>query len=157
MKKITFKTLSILLVAALLVAALPIAVYAEDASSDSSCPHFFQEREYIHYEYQSKSVCLREVYRWEQCVICGITVNYSYDPEPTTHNCETRYKTYYSTHSNEYHTTVEYLEEICLCCGKIINSYEEYFDLECHEFDDSVDPEVDTEGVCILCGDEVSW
>ena len=90
-------------------------------------------------------------------IIQTITVNDSYDPEPTTHNCETRYKTYYSTHSNEYHTTVEYLEESCLCCGKIINSYEEYFDLECHEFDDSVDPEVDTEGVCILCSDEVSW
>ena len=25
------------------------------------------------------------------------------------------------------------------------------------EFDDTVDPEVDLEGVCILCGDEVSW
>ena len=157
MKKITFKTLSILLAAVRLVAALPVAAFAEDASADSLCPHIFQKREYILYEKLSKSVCLREVYSWEVCVICGITVNDSYKSELRQHQCETRYSTYYSPHSNEYHSTVEYLEDICLCCGEIINSYEEYFDLECHVFDDSVDPDVDLEGVCILCGDEVSW
>ena len=42
-------------------------------------------------------------------------------------------------------------------CGATINSYEEYFELECHEFGDTVDPEVDMEGVCTICDAEVSW
>ena len=28
---------------------------------------------------------------------------------------------------------------------------------EYHEFDDSVDPEVDMEGVCIICGELIYW
>ena len=157
MKKITFKTLSILLAAVLLVVALHLSAFAEEVSATSLCQHIFDETEsVVSYRYESDSVCIRIVEVVEICQKCGLENTYVVENK-TSHHDEEFYNTYYSSHSNEYHMTTVYLEEICLCCGGIINSYEEYFELECHEFDDSVDPEVDLEGVCILCGDEVSW
>ena len=203
MKTITFKTLSILLAAVILVAALPITAFAEGVNGTSSCQHTFEVTEYETYEACGNEYHQRTLYRSSTCIWCGYevivegdsyyeahTTYASYDEKYTfesrsscrytlyeiktciwcenentivvststdDHNTEEHYNTYYSPHSNEYHSTVEYLEDVCLCCGEIINSYEEYFDLECHVFDDSVDPDVDLEGVCILCGDEVSW
>jgi hypothetical protein len=157
MKKIMFKSLSILLAAVLLIVASSITVYAEDASPTSVCHHAFKENKFIFYSFKSKSVCVRNETSWEACISCGIVVNSNLKTDDITHDTEMQYTTYYSTHSNEYHNTVEYLEEFCICCEHIINSYEEYFALECHVFNDTVDPEYDTSGRCILCGDEVSW
>lgn len=156
MKKITFKTLSILLAAVLLVAAFHLATFAEEVSATSSCQHVFEATVSVTYTYESDTECLRTEKWVETCIECNFVNNYEVETY-TSHNIGECYNTYYSSHSNEYHIATEYLEEICLCCGGIINSYEEYSSLECHEFDDTVDPEVDLEGVCILCGDEVSW
>lgn len=203
MKTITFKTLSILLAAVVLVAAMPITAFAEAVNGASSCQHTFEVTEYETYEACSNEYHHKTLYRSSTCIWCGYEVTVeedSYDEDHTTyktsyatytyesrsscrytlfedntciwcdfentyevytytksHNTEEYYNTYYLSHSNEYHNTVGYLEDICLDCGEIINFYEEYNGLEYHEFDDSVDPEVDMEGVCILCGDEVSW
>lgn len=203
MKKFMFKALSIMLAAVLLVAALPIAAFAEEVNAVSSCKHFFEVNNYANCDNYSDAYHLKTLYSISTCILCGYEViveedsyyeyhttymsydeTYTYesrsscrytlyevnaciwceyenkvvvDTSTDKHNTEECYTPYYSSHSNEYHMTTVYLEDICLCCGEIINSYEEYFELECHEFDDSVDPEVDLEGVCILCGDEVSW
>ena len=203
MKRFTFKTLSILMAAVLLVAALPNATFAEEASADSSCLHIFTVTECITYETPGLEVHCKTIYDWHICLLCDYDVmvikDSVYEPHYTEtsyedsfhyyskdehriireiiktcvlcqyimpietkhfyreHDTEEYYNTYYSSYSDEYHNKVVYLEEICVFCGAIINSYEEYFELECHEFEDTVDPEVDMEGVCTICGDEVSW
>lgn len=203
MKKTTFKTLSILLAAVVLVAALPITAFAEAVNGTSSCQHTFEVTEYETYDecsneyhkkilyrsrtciwcgyeviveedsyyeahtpydsydekytFESRSKCRYTLYEIKTCIWCDFENTYEVYTYTKSHNTEEYYNTYYLSHSNEYHNTVGYLEDICLDCGEKINSYEEYNGLEYHEFDDSVDPEVDMEGVCILCGDEVSW
>ena len=112
MKKITFKTLSILLAAVLLVVVLPIAAFAEDVSC-------------------------RE------------------DPDGL-HSYDVRYYTVCVPASDEYHQRIIYASLKCTLCGDsaVIEISSES---EAHDFGDEIDPEVDMEGVCIICGDEISW
>ena len=112
MKKITFKTLSILLAAVLLVAALPVTAFAEDVSP------------------------------------CAI--------RPCEHNFEVTYYAVRLPATNEYHYTTIHMIIVCTLCGYSYSDVGEPFP-EWHEFDDSVDEEVDMSGTCIYCGDYVSW
>ena len=112
MKTITFKTLSILLAAVLLVAALPVTAFAEDVSPSAirPCEH-----------------------------------NYVEEESPT-----------YLYVSNTYHRVTVTLVKNCVWCDSSIFIRDTHY-LELHEFDDSVDPEVDMEGVCIYCGEMIYW
>ena len=71
--------------------------------------------------------------------------------------CYTEYR--YKFYSDEYHITQVYPAEGCVLCG-LIRSVDDTFDydyLESHEFDESVDPEVDMEAVCIYCETTIYW
>ena len=73
MKKITFKTLSILLAAVLLVAALPITAFAEDVSPCSvlSCEHLnTQVRHERFYDYVTNEEHMVYEYRLVFCLSC---------------------------------------------------------------------------------------
>jgi hypothetical protein len=112
MKTITFKTLSILLAAVLLVAALPVTAFADDVSicAAPECEHNYVEEE--------SSTCLYV--------------------------------------SNTYHRVTETLVKNCVWCESSITIRDNQY-LALHEFDDSVDPEVDMEGVCTGCGRMIYW
>ena len=73
MKKITFKTLSILLAAVLLVAALPVAAFAEDVSpcATLSCEHLDIDKfsTYV-YEYVSNEEHMVTEYYFKICADC---------------------------------------------------------------------------------------
>lgn len=73
MKKITFKTLSILLAAVLLVAALPVTAFAEDVSQCDalSCDHPNIKVDYSYfYEHITNDEHLVYEYRIEVCLSC---------------------------------------------------------------------------------------
>jgi len=111
MKKFAFKTLSILLAAVLLAAALPLAAFAEDVS------------------------------------MCDI--------RPCSHNYQESTDTTHVYVSNEYHLTTEYAFLVCVWCGdSYTNETQNY---EYHRFDDSVDEEVDIQGVCVDCKRMIYW
>lgn len=112
MKRITFKTLSILLAAVILVAALPVTAFAEDVSC-------------------------RE------------------DPDGL-HTFNVRYFTTCVPEAQDYHRRIYYASLQCTLCG-FSDVIELSSEREFHDFGDEVDPEVDMEGVCIICGDEISW
>ena len=88
MKKFAFKTLSILLAAVLLVAALPLAAFAEDSSS-SALPNqahihdfdLFYPKEFNYYSNEDHIVTL---YEEQKCIECGwsiykIALAYTYE------------------------------------------------------------------------------
>jgi hypothetical protein len=73
MKKITFKTLSILLAAVLLVAALPVTAFAEDVSPCAAlaCEHLNTRTAYEYfYDYISNDEHYVHEYRLEVCLDC---------------------------------------------------------------------------------------
>ncbi|MBR6579116.1 MAG: hypothetical protein IKK74_09245 [Clostridia bacterium] len=73
MKTITFKTLSILLAAVLLVAALPVTAFAEDVSPCAalSCEHpYTQETHPRFYKYVTNEEHMVYEYRFEVCLSC---------------------------------------------------------------------------------------
>ena len=111
MKTITFKTLSILLAAVILVAALPVTAFAEDVSpcAPPVCAHNYVEE---------------------------VTPSYLYI-------------------SNTYHQLTVTRVKNCVWCDSSFIDETHY--IEVHEFDDSVDPEVDMEGVCIFCNRMIYW
>ena len=113
MKTITFKTLSILLAAVLLVAALPVTAFADDVSPSAirPCEHNYEVR-------------------------TNISIDYI---------------------SNELHRVREYYVVTCLWCGDSYISNDVVDRYEYHEFDDSVDPECDMQGVCIYCNEMIYW
>lgn len=81
MKKITFKTLSILLAAVLLVAALPVAAFAEDVSpcATLSCEHLNTETSYPRfYNYLTNEEHMVYEYRFEICFSCRELVDYDW-------------------------------------------------------------------------------
>jgi hypothetical protein len=94
MKTITFKTLSILLAAVILVAALPLAAFAEDSSS-SVLPNeahthilglFYPED----CDYYSNEYHIVTLYEEQKCIECGwliykIALAYRYE----NHTCDT--------------------------------------------------------------------
>ena len=112
MKKFAFKTLSILLAAVLLMAALPVAAFAEDVSTCAA-------------------------------PTCG-------------HNINTKIDTHYEKISDAIHQVVIHETIYCTWCdySELVNVY--WYNEE-HIFDNSVDPEVDMEGFCILCEEMIYW
>lgn len=114
MKMITFKTLSILLAVVILVAALPLAAFADGSITCRQDPVNGE------HNYQMTN-------EEETCVYA----------------------------SNEYHLIMMYKSYSCIWCGKI--HVEETPRFENHEFDDSVDEEVDMQGFCIVCERMIYW
>ena len=73
MKTITFKTLSILLAAVVLVAALPVTAFAEDVSPCAAlaCEHLKTQTTYEYfYEYVSNEEHKVYLYRFVVCLSC---------------------------------------------------------------------------------------
>lgn len=159
MKKIMFKTLSILLAAVLLVAALPIALFAEDVSHCAAVPcdhniEIFSQETYVSY---SIDYHLTTLYNVCYCSLCELVLDVAVIKRYyESHNVEESRDKTYSPDSDAYHLTTEHVYETCICCGIEINSYE-IDSNETHVFEASVDPEVDMEGVCIYCGETIYW
>ena len=81
MKKITFKTLSILLAAVLLVAALPVTALAEDVSPCAvlSCKHLNPRTSFIrYYDYISNEEHYVHEYRLVVCLDCDQMIEYEW-------------------------------------------------------------------------------
>lgn len=79
MKKFAFKILSILLAAALLVVALPTAVFAEDVSpcATPSCEHVNTRISYpTYYHYVTNEEHVAEEYYLEVCTRCEEVISY---------------------------------------------------------------------------------
>lgn len=158
MKKATFKTLSILLAAAILVAALPVTTFAEDVSpcANIPCEHNYQ----VHYETsyspvseESHLIMIDEI---ETCTWCGESTFKGTDYDYEDHSFITSQNERYSYASNEYHYYIVEDINICTLCDGIYSEQQEVIE-EYHEFDDSVDPEVDMQGVCIYCNKMIYW
>ena len=96
-------------------------------------------------------------YTYGTCKWCGMYNSSKTDELEEDHTKEWCYNTIYDRFSNEQHCAIQCHDLICLWCGDLFdrNIIDSWYDW--HEFDDSVDPEVDMDGVCILCGDAVSW
>ena len=160
MKRITFKILSILLAAVLLVAALPVVAFAENVSPCASfdCEHNFVEGCFETYNYVSTEKHLTTLYFAKYCTICAWTLEF-YEAErdvvPHTIDEESIVETYSHTYeSNECHYTETSISKMCILCGEINETHGSY---NLHEFDDSVDEEVDMQGICICCGEMIYW
>lgn len=157
MKKITFKSLSILLALVLLVTALPVAAFAEDVSpcADLPCEHNFTTRHTTSYVPISETEHITTHYTIENCIWCGENSISNDAPYFESHDFIENSYVGYVYINNEYHITTEYTVKVCqMCKERYINESSKQ---EWHEFDDSVDPEVDMEGVCTCCGGEISW
>ena len=89
MKKSVFKTLSILLAAVLLVAALPITAFAEDVSpcAPPVCEHNYEEEFWYDYEYVTNEYHLAILFYSKECTICGDLAAYGNDiGQPESHS-----------------------------------------------------------------------
>lgn len=159
MKIIAIKIISVLLAVVVLVAALPLSVFAEDASACSvlQCEHNYEESFFESSSYVTNEHHLTTLYCVEYCSLCGSTLNITeMDSYLESHNVEVSSDKTYLPDSDEYHITTEHIYETCICCGVEISS-REIESYETHEFDASVDPEVDMEGVCVCCGEMIYW
>ena len=157
MKKATFKTLSILLAAVILVAALHVTAFAEDVSPSAirPCEHNYVTRDDTTYVPVSDTAHLTTPYIVESCIWCGAANIFQGEPYFESHTYDVSYYKTYLYVCNEYHWTTEYEINTCVCGDTLVEQGASYS--EWHEFDDSVDEEVDMNGVCIRCGEEVSW
>ena len=72
------------------------------------------------------------------------------------HNIDVRLDITYTKISDAIHQVAIRETHFCTWCNysELVNVY---WRNEAHEFDDSVDPEVDMEGVCIYCKEMIYW
>lgn len=158
MKTITFKTLSILLAAVILVAALPVTAFAEDVSPSAirPCEHNFEVHYEPHYTVFTEEMHLITIDIIKTCTWCGESTLIGTDYDYEDHDFITNHNERYSYASNEYHYYIVEDIKICTLCDKMCVEQQEPIE-EWHEFDDSVDPECDMQGVCIYCNKMIYW
>lgn len=163
MKTITIQTLSILLAAVLLVAALPVTAFADDVSLCTIIGHSHIYEEYIWEENEFYSVDVHRViiHITERCTVCGIlsddeVLRYSlavHDAVIVSSGVQYEYL------SNEYHNKIDCSCKIFACCDNttlIEPDYNTAVPL-CHTIDPSVDQEYEMEGTCVDCGETIYW
>lgn len=128
---------------------------------DNESYHESHEYEGVYGEYYdlySIREHLKVWFAYDICIWCGDVDIYTTDSCYEVHETEPYYYESWDPATNEYHLTKVNRDEICKWCGQttgsgsVVASWHDW-----HEFDDSVDPEVDMDGVCIRCGDAVSW
>ncbi|MBQ3228869.1 MAG: hypothetical protein IJB43_09820 [Clostridia bacterium] len=164
MKTITFKTLSILLAAVLLVAALPVTAFANNVYAfidPGHTTHLFEE--YVWTECEFFSVDWHEIatHTTKQCSVCGILS----DDEVVRYHMEKHDDVIedsdyiYEYDSNEYHNRIECTVITYRCCGNIMLTIPDYSTavLEEHEIHPSVDQECEIQGPCIHCDETIYW
>lgn len=158
MKKFALKSLSILLATVFLVAVLPLAALAEDINlyAVRPCEHDYEVRNESTCAYVSDRLHLKTDYTITTCLLCGDATVDEGAPYFEYHDVEELNLITYLYVSNEYHRTQESVVKIGVSCDchEIVDvrSYDDW-----HEFDASVDPEVDMSGVCIRCHVQVYW
>jgi hypothetical protein len=158
MKKITFKTLSILIAAVILLAALPVTAFADDVSPCSilPCEHNYQMRESIRYVPLNEDYHHKIIDTINYCTWCGDSSVVSTVYILEDHSFVSTHNERYVYATNDHHYYIEEDVDTCLVCKGIYVEQQEP-SRQLHEFDDSVDPEVDMDGICIYCHEWISW
>ncbi len=164
MKKITFKTLSILLAAVLLVAALPVTAFANNVYAfidPGHTTHLFEDYIWEENEFYSVDVHRIIIHITKQCSVCGeLSENESIRYSMAPHDSIIVGSAYiYNYDSNEYHAQITCSSKTFPCCDDttlIEPDYSTAVLLE-HIIDPSVDQETEMKGDCIDCGATIYW